>query len=224
MSQTESEASVELQQSPIPRKAKVKQDEASAIPIKTEAPVKSDEPQPQPQKSPIPRKARLEAASATPVEQEEGVTGIKQQDASPTTNGLPFIPCISAPSDPRTTETTTVSTLTRQGIPGPTVGLPEGVTVPLAVDTTLLQGRLLETLKQLPVDLINDALVEYSDALGNKGDSIRNKGAYLFGVLKRYAQVQERAASGQFEGVMGQTLTPAVQVTNTVFLVLVCGF
>jgi hypothetical protein len=95
------------------------------------------------------------------------------------------------------------------------VGLPEGVVVPLAVDTKLLHGRLLETLKQLPVDLINDALVEYSDALQNKGDSIRNKGAYLFGVLKRYANVQERAASGQAERVMGQELTPAVQVGIT---------
>jgi hypothetical protein len=216
MSTTESESSVEQQQSPIPRKAKAMKEDAGTISIKAETSVKSEEPQ----QSHIPRKVRLEPANTTPVKQEEGVTSIKQQDASPTTNGLPFIPHITAPSDPRTTETTTVSTPTRQGIPGPTVGLPEGVTVPLTVDTTLLQGRLLDTLRQLPVDLINDALVEYSDALGNKGDSIRNKGAYLFGVLKRYSQVQERASSGQTDGVMGKTLTPAVQVSQTVVLIL----
>lgn len=170
---------------------------------------------------------KQEEASSPPIKHD-----IKQED-SPTINGaappvsdplLP-IPRIAAPppSDRRTTASS-AETSTRTGIPGPTVGLPEGVTVPLTVDTNLLQGRLLETLKQLPVDLINDALVEYSDALQNKGDSIRNKGAYLFGVLKRYANVQERAASGQSERVMGQALTPAVKVSISLHVLVACGF
>lgn len=102
---------------------------------------------------------------------------------------------------------------TRPGYPGPSVGLPEGITVPNGVDSKLLQGRLLDALLQLPNDLITDALNEYDDALQNKGGSIRNQGAYLYGVIKRYINVQERAASGNAEHVMGKTLTPEVTVS-----------
>jgi hypothetical protein len=111
-------------------------------------------------------------------------------------------------------------TPTRPGYPGPKVGLPEGISVPNGVDSKLLQGRLLDALKQLPDDLITDALNEYDDALQNKGGSIRNQGAYLYGVIKRYINVQERAASGNAEHVMGKQLTPEVTVSKTEKLVL----
>lgn len=194
-----------------------------------ETPVSVEEPQ----QSPIPRKVKQEEAGSLPIEQEEGSTSGSKQEDSPTINGaappvsdtLPPIPRIAAsPSSDLRTTVSSAETPTRTGILGPTVGLPEGAIVPLTVDTKLLQGRLLETLKQLPVDLVNDALVEYSDALQNKGDSIRNKGAYLFGVLKRYANVQERAASGQSERVMGQALTPTVQVSLILSVFIGSGF
>eukprot|EP00934_Nitzschia_sp_Nitz4_P000010 Nitzschia sp. Nitz4//scaffold11_size288233//240348//242487//NITZ4_000811-RA/size288233-processed-gene-0.248-mRNA-1//-1//CDS//3329534185//10//frame0 len=91
-------------------------------------------------------------------------------------------------------------------------GLPEGVVVPPSITPALLSGRLLETLRGLSKQLINDALAEYDDAVQIKGDTIRNHGAYLFGVIKRYVSVQERAASGEGEGIlpMGPELTPAV--------------
>lgn len=92
-------------------------------------------------------------------------------------------------------------------------GLPAEVTIPPSVDVSLLQGRLLETLRNLPLQLINDALVEYDDAVQIKGEAIRNRGAYLYGVIKRYVNVQERAARGETPGSqpMGPDLTPAVQ-------------
>lgn len=92
-------------------------------------------------------------------------------------------------------------------------GLPSGVIIPPSVKGDLLSGKLLDTLKTLPQQLINDALTEYDDAVQIKGEAIRNHGAYLYGVIKRYINVQERAARGEGNGVlpMGVDLTPAVQ-------------
>ncbi|CAJ1944377.1 unnamed protein product [Cylindrotheca closterium] len=89
--------------------------------------------------------------------------------------------------------------------------LPSGVNMPESVNNKLLQGRLLDTLRSLPTNLINDALTEYDDAVKVKQGSIRNHGAYLYGVIKRYVSVQERTAAGQEAG-MGTSLTPAVNL------------
>lgn len=90
-------------------------------------------------------------------------------------------------------------------------GLPDGVSIPKSVHGKLLQGKLLDTLRGLPINLINDALTEYDDAVQIKGDSIRNHGAYLYGVVKRYVSVQERTKAGEEAG-MGASLTPAVSI------------
>ena len=99
-------------------------------------------------------------------------------------------------------------------------GLPSGVLIPRTIRDDLFQpgGRLLDTLKSLSsITLINDALQEYDDAVQIKGASIRNHGAYLFGVIKRYVNVQERASKAiSLDGTntavlpMGQELTPPV--------------
>ena len=117
------------------------------------------------------------------------------------------IPRLSAPAPASTLES---SPATKSS--GNKYGLPADVVIPSSVSPTLLQGRLLETLRGLPKQLINDALAEYDDAVQIKGESIRNHGAYLYGVVKRYVSVQERATSGEGEGVlpMGPELTPAV--------------
>lgn len=98
---------------------------------------------------------------------------------------------------------------------GSTFGLPDEVKIPKSVDTKLLEGGILAKLKALPPNLANDALQEYDDALQIKGNSIRNQGAYLYGVIKRYTSVHERATTGG-EGThilpMGEGLTPAVNV------------
>lgn len=98
-------------------------------------------------------------------------------------------------------------------------GLPKEVKVPASVTREVLQGRLLEQVRSLPPQLINDALQEFDDAVHNKGQSIRNHGAYLFGVVKRYISVQERAQKAKNEGKagsgvlpMGPDLTPAVHM------------
>ena len=87
-------------------------------------------------------------------------------------------------------------------------GMPDGVRIPSSVQSDLLQGRLLAALKQLPVQLINDALMEYDDAMTQKGHKIRNSGAYLYGVIKRYSAVAERG-----DGLsMGPELTPIIHM------------
>lgn len=91
-------------------------------------------------------------------------------------------------------------------------GLPLSVKIPRSVTPALLrQGKLLDTLKTLPANLINDALTEYDDAVEVKGQAIRSHGAYLYGVVKRYVSVQERATS-EGTGIlpMGEALTPLI--------------
>lgn len=109
-----------------------------------------------------------------------------------------------APSSP-------AATSTKPRVSGVRYGLPEGVVVPQSiVDNRLLDvemhapgSKLLEVLKSLPVNLINDALTEYDDAVEIKGASaIRNHGAYLYGVVKRYVSVHERAMSGEGTGIL----------------------
>lgn len=192
---------------------------------------------------PIPEKAAEEEKAA---EKNEDSTAVKRAEETPLSNETeaapappspaprPADPRISVPrkapstSDPRSPSSTTSfhgtttsdnGASTRPGYPGTSVGLPEGISVPMGVDSKLLQGRLLDTLKQLPTDLITDALNEYDDALQNKGGSIRNQGAYLYGVIKRYVNVQERAASGNADHVMGKELTPTVTVRKKYLLV-----
>lgn len=120
----------------------------------------------------------------------------------------------SLPSDSQLLEHARQAPRKPSTISGTKYGLPEGVIVPTAVQPNLLQGRLLDTLKGLPMQLINDALAEYDDAVQIKGNSIRNHGAYLYGVIKRYVEVQERAARGEGQGIrpMGQDLTPPVNL------------
>ena len=77
-------------------------------------------------------------------------------------------------------------------------------------------SKLMDVLRSLPVNLINDALTEYDDAVEIKGASaIRNHGAYLYGVVKRYVSVHERAQQEGDAGLlpMGEEgLTPAVHI------------
>ena len=96
--------------------------------------------------------------------------------------------------------------------PGTRYGLAASVKIPQSVDPKLLEGSILAKLKSLPPNLANDALQEYDDALEVKGGSIRNQGAYLYGVIKRYVSVQERATGGEGPAIlpMGEGLTPVV--------------
>jgi Heterogeneous nuclear ribonucleoprotein Q acidic domain len=88
-----------------------------------------------------------------------------------------------------------------------TFNLPESIVIPDSLDPSLLSGTILSTLRQLPPTACNDALQEYDDAVKQQ-KNIRSHGAYLFGVLKRYLSVHERAGG---EGSMGYELTPLVQ-------------
>jgi hypothetical protein len=61
---------------------------------------------------------------------------------------------------------------------------------------------------------INDSLIEYDEAVKNPSKVIRNKQAYLIGVIKRYLSVTEKERAG---GVprMGHNLTPLVLVRTS---------
>lgn len=106
-----------------------------------------------------------------------------------------------------------VATSSTGHISGSIFGLSDAVRIPKSVDTKLLEGGILAKLKALPSNLANDALQEYDDALQIKGGSIRNQGAYLYGVIKRYTSVHERATTGgEGAGIlpMGEGLTSTV--------------
>lgn len=137
---------------------------------------------------------------------------IQKEDEVPPPSADAPIPRVSASSAPTTSSLTPIVVPPAKRGNGAKFGLPEDIVVPATVTSSLLNGRLLETLRGLPKQLINDALAEYDDAVQIKGDSIRNHGAYLFGVVKRYVSVQERASSGEGVGIlpMGPELTPAV--------------
>jgi hypothetical protein len=93
-------------------------------------------------------------------------------------------------------------------------GFPLSVRIPPVITKKVLNGKTLELLKRLPPSLVSDALGEYEEAIDVKGESIRNKGAYLYGVVKRYCSVHERAMAGEGSGIlpMGDSLTPPVQL------------
>lgn len=95
------------------------------------------------------------------------------------------------------------------GNQGTRYGLPPGVRIPPSVlRNDLLHGKALDALKKIPVELMNESLTEYDDAVQIKGESIRNHSAYLYGVIKRYVDVQETRGGA---GTMMQTsLTFAV--------------
>jgi Heterogeneous nuclear ribonucleoprotein Q acidic domain len=91
---------------------------------------------------------------------------------------------------------------------GTKYGLPPGVKIPRSVEEkALLHGKILEALRKIPVELMNESLTEYDDAVQIKGESIRNHAAYLFGVIKRYVDVQETRG----EALVQASLAPSVQ-------------
>jgi hypothetical protein len=61
---------------------------------------------------------------------------------------------------------------------------PEGVTVPSSIDTSLINGDMVDMLNELSVERIESALETYDDQFKTKGSEIRNPRAYLRGILK----------------------------------------
>ncbi|GKY91658.1 hypothetical protein MPSEU_000137700 [Mayamaea pseudoterrestris] len=124
----------------------------------------------------------------------------RKQPSTPTSAASPPAAAKTFSSPPSTTSTAA------------SFGLPSTTKIPKSVTPQILNGKLLDLLKTLPVHMMNDALQEYDDAVDVKGySSIRNHGAYLHGVVKRYVSVQERANSeGSNVLPMGESLTPTI--------------
>ena len=135
--------------------------------------------------------------------------------ASPTSKTFDILNVPSIPrKQPSTPPASSPSKETSYSSSPSSFGLPAGTKIPKSVTPAILNGKLLDMFKTLPVNLMNDALQEYDDAVDVKGSAIRNRGAYLYGVVKRYLSVQERAANGEGSGIlpMGESLTPAVHM------------
>ena len=78
---------------------------------------------------------------------------------------------------------------------GPHYNIPQGVIFPSSVSLASLQGELLETIQRLPSAHINVAFQEYDEQIKKKGDNIRNRSAYLLGIMKRMKKQFEEEAS-----------------------------
>lgn len=117
--------------------------------------------------------------------------------ATPVASGVPGFTSTTAPvprkqSTPTSSSSPATSAVDNNSNPGAKYGLPPGVKIPASVlKKNLLHGKALDALKKIPVELMNESLTEYDDAVQIKGESIRNHGAYLYGVIKRYVDVQE---------------------------------
>jgi len=92
--------------------------------------------------------------------------------------------------------------------------LPSGLVLPPGIDPAILlsSDHALTLLKQLPPSQQQAALLEFEDAMRNKGNRVRNSQAYLVGVIKRYITVT-RKDKGVGVPRMGNSLTPVVKVT-----------
>lgn len=174
-------------------------------------PLKKEEESPKPAAAPVPAATTVMAsiprknASPSPASPKATAT-----PASPKSSPIPKKAVAKSVGSPSTTTTTAA-----EDARAAKFGLPKGTRIPSSIRDDVMRmsgGKMLETLRGLrDVTLINDALQEYDDAVQIKGGGIRNHGAYLFGVVKRYVSVQERAArSGGASLPMGHELTPPV--------------
>lgn len=94
---------------------------------------------------------------------------------------------------------------------GNSLVLPNDVQLPPTVTPKMLDGRLRRAFLELTPTQMRDVLAEYDDAVNQKGEEIRNRAAYLFGVVKRYKVVHERAAQGGGEFTPQGNLSDRVQ-------------
>lgn len=64
-------------------------------------------------------------------------------------------------------------------------GLPSGVSIPSSITQSMLEDKdLIEILKQMSVRDTNSCFRDYDDQMRKKSGSIRNKNAYLLGIVK----------------------------------------
>ena len=94
--------------------------------------------------------------------------------------------------------------------------LPDGVTLPPTVTPQLLEGRLRRAFFELTPAQMREVLVEYDDAVKEKGAEIRNHQAYLFGVVKRYKSIHERSLVNPNSVPQGKDLSDQVKVSFVV--------
>lgn len=66
------------------------------------------------------------------------------------------------------------------------LGLPDGIQLPATVSKEMIDGRLHRAFLELTPIQMREVLAEYDEAVRDKGNEIRNRTAYLFGVVKRY--------------------------------------
>mmetsp|Transcript_15442 Transcript_15442/g.24210 ORF Transcript_15442/g.24210 Transcript_15442/m.24210 type:complete len:688 (-) Transcript_15442:149-2212(-) len=103
--------------------------------------------------------------------------------------------------------------------------LPDGVTLPSSVTPDMIDGRLRRSFLELAPTQMREVLDEYHEAVREKGSEIRNKNAYLFGVVKRYKSLHERTfnSNGGYNAMpQGSNLTG--QVSTRLDTLIASGF
>ena len=97
--------------------------------------------------------------------------------------------------------------------------LPHGVHLPTSVTPQIIgTGRLKQLFFTLSPSQMNEALVEYDVAVKEKGGEIRNRQAYLFGVVKRYKALHERSGgNANHASPQGKELSNQVLVRYFLF-------
>ena len=66
------------------------------------------------------------------------------------------------------------------------LSLPDGIQLPPTVTPGMIDGRLRRAFFDLAPSQMIEVLKEYDEAVREKSGEIRNRTAYLFGVVKRY--------------------------------------
>lgn len=97
--------------------------------------------------------------------------------------------------------------------------LPNGVHLPSTVTPQMLEGRIRRAFLDLTPAQMRDVLQEYDDAVTQKGDEIRNRSAYFFGVVKRYKVAVDRSGGGGDFTPQGNTVSDRVQVSHQLFCI-----
>lgn len=99
-----------------------------------------------------------------------------------------------------------------------------GISFPPNMDHNLILGseRALSMFQQLDPKRIQAALDEFTEAMANKGERVRNVQAYFLGVVRRYVSAAEKDSPSHSDthskgAIMGRDLSPAVKVRLQAF-------
>ena len=194
---------------------------------------KMDDPTPEQDDAAAPVVSTEEAPVPAATDDEGKLEIAAKQEEAATTTSLHTQPPQASPSmkgmsparipkkvQPTTTDSLAPPPLTTNSFDsgvGPFI-LPDGVQLPPSVTPQMIDGRLRRTFLDLTPSQMREVLQEYDDAVREKGASIRNHAAYLFGVVKRYKSLHDRSLMGDNATPQGNNISAPVLVSLRICL------